>query len=157
MLEVKITHLDRVKLAIHSRSYSIICDQPEENEGEDTGMPPPRTTACIFGLMRGLLRRAVTEGAILRRRRGSTSNCGQAEAAYPFGKLRILVTCSISLTEDLTDGLMRSVHHCLVHNTLLMPPEIKIEPALDKPVFGIAARAGRQFESEPNRTVNIVQ
>jgi hypothetical protein len=22
---------------------------------------------------------------------------------------------------------MRSVHHCLVHNTLLSPPEIKIE------------------------------
>jgi len=23
--------------------------------------------------------------------------------------------------------MMRSVHHCLVHNTLLSPPEIKIE------------------------------
>jgi hypothetical protein len=25
---------------------------------------------------------------------------------------------------------MRSVHHCLIHNTLLAPPEIKIELAI---------------------------
>jgi hypothetical protein len=25
---------------------------------------------------------------------------------------------------------MRSVHHCLIHNTLLSPPEIKIELAM---------------------------
>jgi hypothetical protein len=28
---------------------------------------------------------------------------------------------------------MRSVHHCLVHNTLLAPPEIKIELAMPQP------------------------
>jgi hypothetical protein len=38
--------------------------------------------------------------------------------------------CPISLTEDQKEGLMRSVHHCLVHNTLLAPPEIKIELAV---------------------------
>jgi hypothetical protein len=26
--------------------------------------------------------------------------------------------------------MMRAVHHCLVHNTLLSPPEIKIEIAV---------------------------
>jgi hypothetical protein len=33
----------------------------------------------------------------------------------------------VSLTEEQTEGLMRSVHACLIHNTLLTPPEIKIE------------------------------
>ena len=37
MMEVKITHLDKVKFAIHSRSHSVICDQPTENGGEDSG------------------------------------------------------------------------------------------------------------------------
>ena len=32
-MEVKITHLDQVKFAIHSRSHSILCDQPAENGG----------------------------------------------------------------------------------------------------------------------------
>ena len=31
------------------------------------------------------------------------------------------------LTPEQTEGLMRSVHYCLVHNTLLSPPEIKID------------------------------
>jgi len=52
-----------------------------------------------------------------------------------LGNFRILVMCSKSLTEDQSEGLMRSVHHCLVHNTLLIPPEIKIELALGKPVL----------------------
>jgi hypothetical protein len=33
----------------------------------------------------------------------------------------------VSLSEDQKEGLMRSVHHCLVHNTLLTPPEVRIE------------------------------
>jgi uncharacterized OsmC-like protein len=44
-----------------------------------------------------------------------------------MGNFRVQVTCPVALSEDHTTGLMRSVHHCLVHNTLLSPPEIKIE------------------------------
>ncbi|MGO9317886.1 MAG: OsmC family protein [Terracidiphilus sp.] len=44
-----------------------------------------------------------------------------------LGNFRINVSCPISLTEEQTEGLMRSVHHCLVHNTLMTPPEIAIE------------------------------
>jgi len=33
----------------------------------------------------------------------------------------------ISLTEDQNAGMMRAVHRCLIHNTLLSPPEIVIE------------------------------
>ena len=44
-----------------------------------------------------------------------------------LGNFRIHVSCPVPLTEEHTDGLMRSVKHCLVHNTLLSPPEIAIE------------------------------
>jgi hypothetical protein len=43
------------------------------------------------------------------------------------------VVCPVALTEEQTEGLMRSVHHCLVHNTLLTPPEIKIDLAIAEP------------------------
>jgi uncharacterized OsmC-like protein len=46
------------------------------------------------------------------------------------GNFRIHVVCPVSLSEEQTEGLMRSVHHCLIHNTLLTPPEIKIELAM---------------------------
>jgi uncharacterized OsmC-like protein len=48
------------------------------------------------------------------------------------GNFRVHVVCPVSLTEEQTEGLMRSVHHCLVHNTLLTPPEIKIELAISE-------------------------
>jgi len=51
------------------------------------------------------------------------------------GNFRVHVMCPVSLTEEQTEGLMRSVHHCLVHNTLLMPPEIKIELAIAEPAM----------------------
>ena len=44
-----------------------------------------------------------------------------------MGNFRVQVICPVALSEDHTAGLMRSVHHCMVHNTLLSPPEIKIE------------------------------
>jgi uncharacterized OsmC-like protein len=44
-----------------------------------------------------------------------------------LGNFRIHVVSPVSLTEEQTEGLMRSVHSCLIHNTLLTPPEIKIE------------------------------
>jgi uncharacterized OsmC-like protein len=49
-----------------------------------------------------------------------------------IGNFRVHVVCPVSLTEEQTEGLMRSVHHCLVHNTLLTPPEIKIELAISE-------------------------
>ena len=52
-----------------------------------------------------------------------------------LGNCRIHVTCPVSLTEDQTEGLMRSVHHCVVHNTLLTPPAIKIEVAVGEAVL----------------------
>jgi hypothetical protein len=44
-----------------------------------------------------------------------------------LGNFRIHVICPVALTEEQTEGLTRSVHHCLVHNTLLTPPEIEID------------------------------
>jgi uncharacterized OsmC-like protein len=50
-----------------------------------------------------------------------------------LGNFYVHVVCPVSLTVDQTEGLIRSVHHCLVHNTLLAPPEIKIELAIVEP------------------------
>ena len=48
-MEVKITHLDHAKFAIQARSHSIICDQPTENGGDDSGMTPPELLLASLG------------------------------------------------------------------------------------------------------------
>jgi uncharacterized OsmC-like protein len=52
-----------------------------------------------------------------------------------LGNFRVHVVCPVALTEEQTQSLMRSVDHCTVHNTLLSPPEIKIELAVGEAVL----------------------
>ena len=128
MMEVKITHLDKVKFAIHSRSHSIICDQPTENGGEDSGMTPPELllaslgSCAAFYAVQYLKTRNLAETGV-----EVTVTAEKLKQPTRVGNFRVHVVCPVSLTEEQTGGLMRSVHHCLVHNTLLTPPEIAIE------------------------------
>jgi uncharacterized OsmC-like protein len=127
-MEVKITHLDRAKFAIQSRSHTILCDQPTENGGEDCGMTPPELllaslgSCAAFHAVQYLKTRNLAETGV-----EVTVTAEKLKQPARVGNFRVHVACLISLTEEQTEGLMRSVHHCLVHDTLLMPPEIAIE------------------------------
>ncbi len=137
-MEVKITHLDQVRFAVHSRSHSIICDQPAENGGTDTGMTPPEFllaslgSCAAFYAVQYLRTRNLDDRGV-----EVTVTADKLKQPARIGNFRIQVTCPIALTEEQEQGVMRSVHHCLVHNTLLNPPEIEIkllvgEPALNQ-------------------------
>jgi putative redox protein len=49
IMEVTIKHLDHVKFSIQSRSHTILCDQPAENGGDDSGMTPPELLLASLG------------------------------------------------------------------------------------------------------------
>jgi len=134
-MEVKITHLDQVKFNIHSRSHTILCDQPAENGGEDSGMTPPELllaslgSCAAFYAVQYLKTRNLAETGV-----EVTVTAEKLKQPARLGNFRIHVSCPAPLTEEQTEGLMRSVHHCLVHNTLLTPPEIKIDLAIAESV-----------------------
>ena len=44
-----------------------------------------------------------------------------------LGKFQIRVDSPVDLTNEQREGLMRSVEHCLVKNTLLNPPQIEVD------------------------------
>jgi uncharacterized OsmC-like protein len=127
-MEMKITHLDHVKFAIHSRSHTLVCDQPTENGGEDSGMTPPELLLASLGSCAAFY-------AVQYLKTRNLAQCGvevsvtaeKLKQPARLGNFRIHVVSPVSLTEEQTEGLMRSVHACLIHNTLLTPPEIKIE------------------------------
>jgi uncharacterized OsmC-like protein len=130
-MEVKITHLDQVKFSIHSRAHSVLCDQPTENGGGDSGMTPPELllaslgSCAAFYAVQYLKTRNLSDHGV-----EVIVTAEKLKQPARLGDFRIHVACPVSLTEDQTEGLMRSVHHCLVHNTLLAPPDIKIELAV---------------------------
>lgn len=135
-MEVTVRHLNQVQFEIQSRSHTIVCDQPEDNGGNDTGMTPPELmlaslAACAayyagqYLHARGLDEHAVTVSVTAEKLRQPAR----------LGNFHIHVNCPLDLTEDQQQGLNRSVHHCLIHNTLLVPPHVEIglktgEPAL---------------------------
>jgi putative redox protein len=127
-MEVTIKHLDRVKFSIQSRSHTILCDQPAENGGEDSGMTPPELllaslgSCAAFYAVQYLKTRNLAESGV-----EVSVTADKLTQPARVGNFRVQVICPVALSEDQTAGLMRSVHHCLVHNTLLSPPEIKIE------------------------------
>ena len=130
-MEVKISHLNKVKFAIQSRSHSIVCDQPAENGGEDSGMTPPELllaslgSCAAFYAMQYLKARKLADTGV-----EVTVTADKLMHPARLGNFCVRVVCPVSLTEEQTGGLMRSVHHCLIHNTLLTPPEIKVELAM---------------------------
>lgn len=127
-MEVTIKQIDGVKFAIQARSHTIICDQPTENGGEDSGMTPPELMLASLGSCA-----AFYAAQYLRTRNLALSDVEVSVTADKLakparlGKFRIHVTCPVPLTDDQTNGLARSVHSCLIHNTLLSPPEIVVE------------------------------
>jgi putative redox protein len=127
-MEVKITHLDQVKFAIQSRSHTIVCDQPADNGGEDSGMTPPELllaslgSCAAFYAMQYLKTRNLAQSGV-----EVSVTAEKLKQPARVGNFHIHVVSPVSLTDDQRAALIRSVNQCLIHNTLLSPPEIAIE------------------------------
>src|ERR1700723_3009983 len=48
-VEVKVSVLENVKFSIQARSHTILCDQPTDNHGTDSGMTPPELMLASLG------------------------------------------------------------------------------------------------------------
>jgi putative redox protein len=133
-VEVKISQIGQVKFAVQSRSHTILCDQPQENGGEDAGMMPTELLLASLGSCTAfyaaqyLQTRNLAHGGV-----EVTITAEKLLQPARYGNFRIHVACPVSLTEEQTQAMLRAVRHCTVHNTLLSTPEIgiEIEPALE--------------------------
>ena len=127
-MEVKVTHLGQVKFNIQSRSHSVLCDQPADNGGQDSAMTPPELmlaslgSCAAFYAVQYLKTRNLAESGV-----EVSVTAEKLKGPARLGNFKIHVEYPVELDQEHTEGLMRSVKHCLIHNTLLAPPEINIE------------------------------
>jgi len=133
-MEVKVSHLGQVRFNIQSRSHSILCDQPIENGGEDTAMTPPEfmlaslgSCAAFYAVQFLKTRNLADDGVEV------SVTAEKLKSPGRLGNFKIHVEYPVELNQEHTEGLMRSVKHCLIHNTLLAPPQIDIELAVKEP------------------------
>ncbi len=129
-MEVKVCQIEGVRFDIQARTHTITCDQPAENGGADSGMTPPELLLASLGSCA-----AFYAAEYLRTRnltRTGVEVTVTAEKLKPparLGNFHVQVASPVPLTEEQTESMMRCVRQCLVHNTLLSPPEINIEIA----------------------------
>ncbi|HTV60729.1 MAG TPA: OsmC family protein [Verrucomicrobiae bacterium] len=133
-MEVQVNHLGDLQFEIRARSHTIVSDQPVESSGYDEGMTPPELMLASLGACAGFyaaqyLRKhaLATEGTRVRVTAEKAPNPARLD------KFRIEVTVPVGLDDAQKAGVEEAVHHCLIHNTLLHPPQISLEvssPAL---------------------------
>ena len=125
-MEVTVHHLGGVKFEAGARGHRIVCDQPAENRGGDTGMTPPELLLASLGTCAGFY-----AAEYLRARNLSVESLDvrvsaeKAAAPARLGAFRVEIMAP-GLDPQHEAGILRAVHACLIHNTLMHPPAIEI-------------------------------
>jgi len=128
-MEVNIQHRGGVQFEAEARGHRILCDQPVENGGSDTGMTPPEFLLASLGTCAGYyaaqylkMRSLPAEGLKVR------VIANKATAPARLAKFQIDVTVPGLTGPDAARheaGILRAVKACLIHNTLLNTPTIE--------------------------------
>jgi putative redox protein len=127
-MEVTVEHLGAVQFEIQARQHTIACDQPPEHGGYDEGMTPPELLLASLASCAGFY-----AAQYLRKFKLATAGTRVRVTAEKvkdpprLDNFRIEIATPIELPDQHRAGLKKAVHHCLIHNTLLHPPQIAIE------------------------------
>lgn len=128
-MEVTIEHIGAVQFEIKARQHTIASDQPADNGGYDEGMTPPELLLASLGSCAAFyasqyLRKfkLATEGTRVRVIADKVK-----DPVARIDNFRIEIETPLELTDQHRAGVERAVQHCLIHNTLLHPPQIAIE------------------------------
>ena len=128
-MEVFTKYLGGSKFEAAARGHRVICDQPRGNGGTDTGMTPPELLLASLGTCAGyyaaqyLNTRGLPAGDLEVR-----VSAEKAVQPARLDSFQIEVT-SPGLDERQEAGILRAVKTCLIHNTLLGTPGIRVSVA----------------------------
>jgi len=131
-MEITVEHIGAVQFMINARGHQVVCDQPADNGGFDEGMTPPELLLASLGTCAGfyavqyLKTHGLEQGGVRIR-----VSAEKAKAPARLASFRVEVTVPAALDEKHKAGVERAVHACLIHNTLLNPPEITL--AIESP------------------------
>ena len=127
-MEMNITYNSGMRFDAQTRSHIIIVDQPKEGGGQDAGPTPPELFVASLGTCVGVYalwfcqkRKIPCEGMKI--------NINWSKSTTPPARID-LIEAQIVLPNGCPDEhkahLIASVEKCLVHNSIIQAPEIKI-------------------------------
>lgn len=126
-METTVRFLDGVRFEAESRGLKVICDQPAENGGQNTGMTPPEfllaslgTCAAYYAIQYLKARNLNMEGLTVK------VEAGKAQQPARLDNFRILIDVPGLDDPRHRDGVIRAAKNCLIHNTMTHTPSIEI-------------------------------
>ncbi len=135
MMEVRIEHLGEVQFEIKARRHTLVSDQPLENGGLDEGMTPPELLLASLGSCA-----AYYAAQYLRKHKLADAGTRVLVTAHKVAaparmdNFQIEVETPLELSAQHRQGIEEAVHHCLIHDTLLHPPQITLQVKTAPPV-----------------------
>jgi putative redox protein len=125
-MEVTAEFLGDARFEVEARGHRVICDQPADNGGSDTGMTPPEfllasLATCAAYYAAQYLRARQLPAKDLKVR----VSAEKAQQRARLAGFRIEVMAP-GLDERHQAGILRAAKACLIHNTLLGHPAIEI-------------------------------
>ena len=125
-MEVIAEHIGDSRFEVAARGHRLVCDQPHENGGSDSGMSPPElllaslaTCAGYYAAQYVKARALPVEGLRVR------VTAEKAQQPARLASFRIELDAP-GLDERNESGILRAVKACLIHNTLLGAPHIEV-------------------------------
>jgi len=125
-MEVRIRHGQGKQSQAYARFHRVVCDQPFDEGGMDSGMTPPELLLSALGCC------AMYYAAEFLQTRGQrVDNIEVKVSAEKGGKPPRLAEIGIEvdapgLNDRTREGLLRAVEACLLHRTLMNAPKVNI-------------------------------
>lgn len=126
-MEVTVDHLGAVQFEIKTRGHVVVSDQPTANGGFDEGMTPPELLLAALGSCAAYYaaeylakQKLATQGTRVR------VTAEKAKNPARLDRFRVEVEAPVECTPEQLRGMEAAVHRCLIHNTLLQPPQIEV-------------------------------
>ena len=126
-METTVKYTGGVQFEASARGHKVICDQPADNGGADTGMSPPEfllvslgTCAAFYAVQYLRTRSLPAEGVTVR------VVADKASAPARLASFHIDIDVPGLQDERHREGVLRAARACLIHNTLLHAPTVEI-------------------------------
>jgi putative redox protein len=127
-MSLTVRFLSETEFEIICRNHRIVVDQPKSEKGTDKGMTPVELlnaslASCAAYYATTFLKRHMTDLTGLT----VESTWQYTEDPHRIGAMQIRIVFPSSLTKAEKDGLLRTVDHCTVENTLKHVPSVTID------------------------------
>lgn len=126
-MEVKITHPGKTRFLIEARQHVIESDQPMENGGDDLAMTPPELflaslgSCAAFYAAQYLSSRKIADHGL-----EVHVTAEKLHGPARLGEFVVKVKSPARLTQEQMVAMERSVHRCLIHQTMASVPQMTI-------------------------------